>query len=129
MRPLKIALVLCGVLLLLVVGGGVYSQSSWRLGAILSSYLPGVTCDDAVFRQIAAEEALYDYRYEYSISASSSCIASIRRIALARGYRAGDPNSALTAGGLWHEDHPGAEVVVFRFGADGRSAVWVRDKT
>lgn len=103
-------------------------RSSAHQRQIFASYVPDAQCPDATFDPREIQDSAFDYHYNFEIRASPACIATLRTSLDRHGYRAGKPGNALTEGGLWHQATPGAETVVFRFGADGRSATWIRDK-
>lgn len=127
---------MAAITLLAVAGGwfalGVLSDAQFRSSEhkrrVLASYTPEAVCQHATFEPRKIEDSAFDYQYTFEIRGTPACIATLRAALSKRGYRAGEPGNALTEGGLWHQASPGAETVVFRFGADERSATWTRDK-
>ena len=99
--------------------------------AILSDYFPQTPCGKATFDALEIEDSLFDYRYQFRISGSAACYQALKQAAETQRYLPGEANSAL-ADDSWlvgPKKNMGAETVALKFLSDGKTILWLRDKT
>lgn len=111
--------------------------SNWRFArsanqiVILSDYFPQAPCGKATFNALEIEDSLSDYRYHFQISGSAACYRGLKQAAEKAGYLPGENDSAL-ADASWlvgPKKNMGAETVALKFLSDGKTILWLRDKT
>jgi hypothetical protein len=131
---LKSLLILAAALLAVAAGAWSYSEyvqrprdpSPYQL-TILTERFPEIECAGAEFEFLGKEEALSDYYYEFKMTGSAACVRSLRSALIRRGYR--DCRGECTHSGFQLAYDYSRENQRFKFGADGKSVNWVRDKT
>jgi hypothetical protein len=104
-----------------------YFASNYRQRAILRDYYPEVDCSDADFDLVEREDTLLDWRYVVRISGSQTCLQSLRRALLRRGFV--NRHDIEPMGLQPQRQSSQKEVVGFDFDREPGAVYWTRDKT
>ena len=127
---LGLILTLLAIPIFSVISNWHFARSANQI-AILSDYFPQTPCGKATFDAKEIEDSLFDYRYQFQISGSAACYQGLKQAAETQGYLPGEANSAL-ADDSWlvgPKKNMGAETVALKFLSDGKTILWLRDKT